>query len=135
MSEPPEPQAEEARRWLRWAREDLILAEHIAKDPEVVRRGVCTWAHQAAEKALKALLVARSMDPPKVHDLVRLSRLLDDEDQVPFGDLDLTELTRWAIEGRYPGDVQEATATDAKVALDTARATVDVAAALLGSAN
>jgi HEPN domain-containing protein len=79
--------------------------------------------------------MARGTDPPKVHDLVRLTRLLDDADQVGFGDLDLTELTRWAIEGRYPGNVEEASATDAKAALGTAHSVVDVAAALLGSGN
>lgn len=65
MSAPPEANLAEAQRWLGWAREDLTLAEHIAADPDVVRRGACMWAQQAAEKALKAMLIARGFDPPK----------------------------------------------------------------------
>jgi len=67
MAEPHDAALSESRRWLRWAREDLMLAQHALADPEVVRRGSCTWAHQAAEKALKALLVSVGSDPPKVH--------------------------------------------------------------------
>lgn len=62
-----------ARRWLRWAEEDLALAEHTAADDDLVARGACVWAHPAAEKALKALLILRDIDPPKLHDLDRLA--------------------------------------------------------------
>ena len=63
MSEPPESALSESRRWLGWAQEDLTLAQHALADREVVRRGACTWAHQAAVKAVKALLVAAGTDP------------------------------------------------------------------------
>ncbi|MGH8905363.1 MAG: hypothetical protein ACRD0K_02355 [Egibacteraceae bacterium] len=36
--------------------------------------------------------------------------------------LDLERLTRWAIEGRYPDDFEEATTTDAEAAVATASA-------------
>lgn len=86
------------------------------------------WAQQAAEKALKAMLVARGMDPPKIHDLIRLARMLDEAVQVRLDTLGLAELTRWAIEGRYPGDVEQASADDVVVALNMARAVVESAA-------
>ena len=53
---------EVAARWLRWATEDLRLAEHMAADDDLVSRGACIWAHQAAQKAMKALLIARDLD-------------------------------------------------------------------------
>lgn len=127
MTEQPDPVLVEAARWLTWAEEDLTLAQHTAADPDVVRRGACTWAHQAAEKALKALLVAEGTDPPKIHDLVRLARMLSDATQASLADFDLVGLTRWAIEGRYPSDVEEATAADLDAALDAAESTVSVA--------
>jgi HEPN domain-containing protein len=34
----------------------------------------CLLAQQAAEKAIKAVLVAEDVDPPKLHDLRRLLR-------------------------------------------------------------
>jgi HEPN domain-containing protein len=102
-----------ALRWLRWAEEDLRLAEHTANDSELVSRGACVWAHQAAEKALKALLAHHDVDPPKLHDLDRLVQRLPESDRAAFSILELPELTRWAIEGRYPGDLDEANHADA----------------------
>lgn len=115
-------------RWLRLAQEDLTVARHSAADPELVARAACTWAHQAAEKALKALLVAEGIDPPKSHDLIRLSGRLDAGLYDRLDKLDLAELTRWAIEGRYPDEFVEATEADAERAVLTAEAVLAVAA-------
>jgi HEPN domain-containing protein len=114
-----------AQRWLRWADEDLALAEHSAADADVVSRGACVWAHQAAEKALKALLILRDIDPPKLHDLDRLAQRLPDDEGSAFATIELPELTRWAIEGRYPADLDEATHTDAVKAIHIARQVLD----------
>ena len=115
-----------ARRWLRWADEDLALAEHTAADPDVVPRGACVWAHQAAEKALKALLILRDIDPPKLHDLDRLAQRLPDDEGSTFVPIELPELTRWSIEGRYPADLDEATHADGLRAIAIARQVLDV---------
>jgi HEPN domain-containing protein len=123
LSAPPDRQ-DVAARWLRWASEDVLLAEHTAADDDLVPRGACIWAHQAAEKAIKALLVARDIDPPKLHDLDRLVTRLSDVDATVFDHLDLPELTRWAIEGRYPADLDEATSADAVRAIELARSVI-----------
>ena len=115
-----------ARRWLRWADEDLALAEHTAADPDVVPRGACVWAHQAAEKALKALLILRDIDPPKLHDLDRLAQRLPNDEGSAFVPIELPELTRWSIEGRYPADLDEATHADGLRAIAIARQVLDV---------
>ncbi len=78
------------------------------------------WAHQAAEKAIKALLIARDVDPPKLPDLDRLVSRLPEVDALAFDGLDLPELSRWAIDGRYPADLDEATSADAGRAIDLA---------------
>ena len=117
---PPDP-TDIARRWLRWADEDLALAEHTAADSDVVARGACVWAHQAAEKALKALLILRDIDPPKLHDLDRLTQRLPDDEGQAFGRIELPELTRWSMEGRFPADLDEATHADAVRAIAVAR--------------
>lgn len=115
-----------ARRWLRWADEDLALAEHTAADPDVVARGACVWAHQAAEKALKALLISRDIDPPKLHDLDRLAQRLPHGMGTEFDAINLPELTRWSIEGRYPADLDQATHTDALGAIAIASQVLEV---------
>lgn len=66
MSDQNDPTTRLALRWLQLAEEDLTVARHTAADPDLVSRAACTWAHQAAEKALKALLVKDGIDPPKI---------------------------------------------------------------------
>jgi HEPN domain-containing protein len=122
----PPDRTDIARRWLRWADEDLALAEHTAADPDLVSRGACVWAHQAAEKALKALLILRNIDPPKLHDLDRLAQRLPDDEGRAFATIELPELSRWAIEGRHPADLDEATHADALKAIAVARQVLDV---------
>jgi HEPN domain-containing protein len=122
-----------ALRWLRWAREDLVLAEHSAADIDLVPRGACVWAHQAAEKALKALLVHHNIDPPKLHDLDRLVQRLPSDEGLELAAIELPELTRWAIEGRYPGDLDEANAADAVRAVAIAKQVLEVVVETLGA--
>jgi HEPN domain-containing protein len=49
--------APEAERWLTYARSDLNAGRILLGTPEHYSRQVCFLAQQAAEKALKALLV------------------------------------------------------------------------------
>lgn len=128
MTPPPESLTSRVQRWLRWAEEDLTLAEHTGEDHELLPRGACMWAHQAAEKALKALVVAQGIDPPKTHSLLHLEQLVPHELTDKLATLDLVSLTRWAIEGRCPDDLDEATAEDVETALTTARAVLGLAA-------
>lgn len=116
-----DPTEEPSQRWLRWGDEDLVAAGHSATDAEIAPRVACGLAQQAAEKAIKALLVAADVDPPKSHNLLRLARMLAEEQARLLLEVDLEELTRWAIEGRYPEDLDEATTNDATRAVEVAR--------------
>lgn len=78
MSGPPDELATEGCRWLRFATEDLRLAERDLGDPEVVPRGACLHAQQAAEKAIKAALILLAIEPPTIHNLDALRRRLPD---------------------------------------------------------
>jgi HEPN domain-containing protein len=72
MNERAERLRREVWRWLHLAHEDLAAAEHLADAAHLPHRVACLMAQQAAEKAIKAVLVAEDMDPPKLHDLRRL---------------------------------------------------------------
>ena len=112
----------EVRRWLRYAEEDLVAAEAMVGQPEMAPRHACWLAQQAAEKALKAVLVFLQIDFPRRHDLDMLRNLVPVgwrlKEELP----DLAELTEWAVEARYPGDWPEATGSDARSAVQQARA-------------
>ncbi len=115
----------EVRRWWRYATEDLASAKTLARSSEGAPRQSCWLAQQAAEKALKALLVGRGIDFPRTHDLDVLRNLLPADCRPKSEPADLAELTEWAIEARYPGDWLEATAADAARAVATAEVIVD----------
>lgn len=107
MSEAPDSPAVEAKRWLALALDDILTAQTILGHQDRALRNAAFLAQQAAEKALKAVLIAHQLLVPRVHDLVALARLLP----VPVTDLNeaaLEELTEWATQGRYPADLPEA---------------------------
>jgi HEPN domain-containing protein len=112
----------EVRRWLRYAQEDLEAAEALVGQPYAAARHSCWLAQQAAEKALKAILVFLQVDFPRSHDLDVLRHLIPGDWQVAVEHPDLADLTEWAVEARYPGDWPEATAADARDAVQRARA-------------
>jgi len=58
---------DDPREWLNRARSNLALAK--AQIPDVYLEDLCFDAQQAAEKALKALLIKRAVVFPYVHDL------------------------------------------------------------------
>ena len=93
---------DDPRAWLDRARSNLIRAQQRA--PNVYLEDLCFDAQQAAEKALKALCIERSLEFPYVHDLTRLVTLLQEEGQpVPDEVKEAGRLTRYAVFTRYPG--------------------------------
>ena len=118
-------------RWLRYAEEDLTTAETFLGHPHVPPRQVCWHAQQAAEKALKAALIFLQIDFRRTHDLSVLQDLFPDSWQLKTAPPNLKDLNRWAVEARYPANMQEATEADASKAVEQARAVwTSVSAAL-----
>jgi HEPN domain-containing protein len=118
------PDAAEARRWFRFAEEELVLARALVSDPRAPPRLACWHAQQAAEKALKAALVVRGVDLPRTHNLLALRALLTLELASRMDLTSLAELTQWAVESRYPGDWDEPSGGEARDSLLTAEAVV-----------
>ncbi len=89
---------EESKRWLRFAEEDLQMAQ-LAASQEIYNQ-VCFHAQQSVEKALKALLIEQGHSPPRTHRLGDILALLDIE---PFtSNLEIQLLDRFYIPTRYP---------------------------------
>ena len=68
--------APESKRWLAYARSDLDAAHALLRDPDHYPRQVCFLAQQAAEKALKAVLVLLEIEFPFTHDLDHLREMM-----------------------------------------------------------
>ncbi len=112
--------AASGRGWLDKADDDLRVAGLILSGEIGVEWAACFHAQQAAEKALKGLLVHLSIDFPKSHSLERLVALMPKDVGARF-DLDaLINLMPWAVAGRYPEDIENPTAAQAQTTLDRA---------------
>ena len=103
---PPDRLApEDPREWLNRARSNLARAR--TRLAEVYFEDLCFDAQQAAEKALKALLIARSMRFPFVHDIGDLvGRLERNGERIPEEVREAVLLTDYAVETRYPGPTE-----------------------------
>jgi len=75
---------------------------------------------------MKAFLVWRQVDFPKTHDIEELLDLVESVDPALGASLrDVIPLTRYAVDVRYPGEMPEPTAAQAREALRLARLTRD----------
>ena len=115
--------AREARRWLRYAREDLASAVRLSD--EAPPRHAAWLAQQAAEKAVKAVLVALQIVFPYVHDLDRLVALVPDGWGVRDVGGDLALLTSFAVESRYPDDLPDVRRAEARTGVALAHRVVE----------
>ena len=90
--------------WLRHARSNLLRAKQ-AKPTGVLWEHLCFDAQQAAEKAIKAVLVLHGIAFPKTHDLRDLLTLWKQSGhEVPPDLWKVIRLSRYAVGARYPGD-------------------------------
>ncbi|MGI8424224.1 MAG: HEPN domain-containing protein [Chloroflexota bacterium] len=96
-----------------------------------VPEAVCFHAQQCAEKYLKALLLARALPSPRVHDLDVISLMLNENlPAVTKIATDCTLLTQYAVEVRYPGG--SATTDEADEAVEAMRRVRQFARRALG---
>lgn len=122
----------QAAEWLRRARSNLARARAGRSAPEVLYEDLCFDAQQAAEKAIKAVLVHRQVSFPKTHDIIDLLTILQRSGvPVPQEIQQADLLTGYAVETRYPGLSEEVTKEDYAQALELAERVVRWVEALL----
>lgn len=99
----PPDEEEEVHEWLSKAAEDLEAARRLLS-PEPLPTPAAFHCQQAAEKALKAYLVAQGERFRKVHNLVYLVELCQEHgaELGRFRD-DVRRLDPFAVLERYPG--------------------------------
>ena len=105
MSPPERFPADDPREWMNRARSNLAMAKN--RIPGTYLEDLCFQAQQAAEKAIKAVMIKRGVDFPYVHDLARLLSLLEEGgEHIPEMVATAEELTPYASVTRYPGTVR-----------------------------
>ena len=120
-----------ASEWLHHAAEDYRAAAHLTGLRPQPSEIICFHSQQAAEKSLKAMLVASNIRPPRTHDLEELSRLVGSAATNPGLEEAVLLLNPYSVVTRYPnpmdfseGDAQDAIAA-ARVVLEAARREVE----------
>lgn len=124
--DPTPPRSQQPAEWLRHARSDLALAE--APAPEgVLLQLLCFHAQQAAEKALKAVILHLTQSEPAFSHSLR--RLMRDAERAGAPAAPLTAeaaalLTQYAVLTRYPDDIDDIDEAEWQRAVADARAVV-----------
>jgi len=123
----PEVRAE-AIRWLGFALGDLAGARAALEEHDLPPRLAAYQAQQAAEKAIKALLILTGQDFERTHDLEALTlKLPTDAAAVRGLDVDLERLSNFAVGLRYPDAATEVGLAEAESAVKDAALIVESA--------
>lgn len=122
--------ADDPRRWLVFAQSDLRLARkgHI---PGVRLEGLCYLSQQAAEKAVKAVLMHHKIHFPKTHQIQTLLEFLPLDLTLPAFIRNAADLSDYAVEGRYPQNFEDITRAEYISALKKAEAVVTWASKMI----
>lgn len=122
--------------WLRQAGNDLAMAEHARGGGFFAQ--ACYHAGQAAEKALKGILISLDREPRQTHSLEYLAESLTNAGvgTEPLEGLRLNALSRMNSATRYPDGDQAPSdlfdQVDADAAITTARAVLGFVRSLVG---
>lgn len=101
MKRPERLPSDNPREWLNRAQSNLGLAKSLV--PHIYLEDYCFNAQQAAEKAIKAVMVLRGIEFPYIHDLTRLMSMLEaNGETIPDPVRRAAVLTRFAAQTRYP---------------------------------
>jgi|YNPNPStandDraft_1061719.scaffolds.fasta_scaffold55033_6 HEPN domain-containing protein len=122
----------QVRNWLRKSQSDLGSARQLLQGPQVYLDTAVYHCQQAAEKALKAFLTYHDISFARTHDLTELVALAESANPalgtwMPAAQ----ELTPYAVQFRYPGDMLEPESAEAAHALQQAEALVAFVLTLL----
>ncbi len=91
--------------WLRRARSNLERARAGKVSEGVLYEDLCFDCQQAAEKAIKALLISINKEFPPIHSIARLLELVSEEGiNIPEEVKDAVDLSDYAVKIRYPGE-------------------------------
>ena len=105
---PKLPPQDDPQEWLNRAQSNLARAKSPV--PGVYLEDNCFDAQQAAEKAIKAVFVARHERFPFIHDLEKLLGMLEKNGlKIPKYVRDADELSMFAAVTRYPGELDRIT--------------------------
>ena len=116
--------------WLRYAVSDLEVAR-TTPSSRILLEALCFHAQQAAERAIKAVLVAQVIPFPRTHNIRTLLDLLPQGMGLPSEVEAAASLTDYAVLTRYPGNFEPVTEEEYREAIYLAEAVIHWAETLI----
>jgi len=136
MSRNPKPSAGSPHSWFAHAKSDLRITELCRADDGVLPNQTAFHAQQAAEKAIKAVLLKHQIRFPRTHDLAALIALIEGHSVVwPFAPDEVEALSPFAMQTRYPDDTARLSENEVDEAIGVARKVVEWAEKQLDEPN
>ncbi|MBI5729581.1 MAG: HEPN domain-containing protein [Ignavibacteriales bacterium] len=110
-----------AKEWLGRAKSNLSVAKLGKADECIFYEDLCFEAQQSVEKALKAPCIYNQISFPKTHDISFLISLLE-KNKIEVSDRikNAKRLTDYAVETRYPADLEPVTENEYKTVIKIA---------------
>jgi HEPN domain-containing protein len=123
---PPEtPDSTDPKESMRRVRSNLARARDASGVPNVLYEDLCYDAQQAAEKAIKAVLVKAGKPYPKTHVIERLLALAEEAGAAVRPEIrEAAILSDYATIARYPGPGEHVTAEEHSRAVELAEKVV-----------
>ena len=94
--------------WIERAKSSLEISK-LAVNADIYYEDLCYQSQQAAEKALKGLLIYYGIEPEFTHNIGILLNELEGFTEIPENIKETTRLTKYAVITRYPGEYDEIT--------------------------
>ena len=114
--------------WINRAKGSLTISKlekNIASGEVFYYEDLCYQTQQAVEKAFKGLLIYFGLEPEFTHNIEVLIDELKKFTEVPTHINEATNLTKFAIITRYPGEYQEITKEMYEKAVKTAQECIE----------
>lgn len=113
-------------QWILYAESDLALAGQKRTSKKILYETLCFHCQQAAEKALKAVLIFYDVHFDRTHDISLLLRLLKSNGvAIPKAVEQSKSLSDYAVTVRYPGDEEIIDSKEFKSALKISKQVLD----------
>jgi HEPN domain-containing protein len=132
MSNPIRPTTGTPEDWLRHAKSDLAVARDVENNPDVLPNQTAFHSQQAAEKAIKGVMIYEGIAFPLTHDLKDLVKRWTSSGRAwPVALTNVKTLTPYAVESRYPGYVHQISRAEVRAAIEMAEQVIAWAEALI----
>jgi HEPN domain-containing protein len=96
----------QAREWIKFAKADLQSSKVLIED-ENLSTTAAFHVQQCVEKSLKALIELYNKKVPRIHDLIKIKKKIDEEINGIYIEVDeeiLDQINQVYIDTRYPAD-------------------------------